>query len=380
MHMDTSMEKLCGEAVQKARDVLTLCSTRHGLYASAGAHGYTQVWSRDSNVSMIGASFNTSDFKGVFARSLSTLASRQSKNGQIPNATDFIGSIDKPATFATIDSSLWFILGEHFYKKRFGSALWEKHKKNIGAALKWVQFQDAGEDMMPEQLPTSDWQDCFPHKYGHTINTQALYYAALSATGHKKILPEFKKQVDRYLYDSSLGYFLPWHWKDHEKYRELEKWFDSLGNMLAIVFGLADKKQSKSILKLVEESGVAEPYPMRAIYPPIHEKSAEWHGYFKASLAGVPNNYINGGIWPYIGGFYVCALVESGRLRLAEDALESLAHANMLGKRFGWDFNEWIHPITGTPGGSRHQAWSAGSYLLAYEAVKKRKNPLKIQL
>ncbi len=374
------MESIAETAAEKATEALRSCVTPHGMYASGGKKGYTQVWSRDSNVSMIGASLHTAEFKKAFSKSLETLASRQSANGQIPNAVDFIGSIDKPATFATIDSSLWFIIGHHFYRKKFGPALWKKRAKKISAALKWVQYQDAGEDMLPEQLPTSDWMDCFPHKYGHTLNTQALYFGALKAAGGKKILPKLKKEIDGYLWSKELGHYLPWHWKDHGEYSEKEKWFDSLGNMLAIVFGLAGRKQANSILDFVRERKINRPFPLRAICPPIRKGSAEWKDYYLASLAGEPDNYLNGGIWPFIGGFYVCALAESGRLKEAKGELELLARANGLGshKDWDWDFNEWIHPVTKKASGSRHQAWSAGAYLAAYESLKRGKNLLRV--
>ncbi len=368
-------------AKDKAIEVLESCSTSHGLYASGGRHGYTSVWARDSMISMIGAATATPEFKKVFAASLSTLAQHQSQAGQIPNDVDLYDPVEgKRVTFATIDSSLWFVLGEYFYRKKFGDEIWTKHKKNIAAAMNWAWMQDAGEDSMPEQLPTSDWQDCFPHKYGHTINTQALYYAclrAIGASGNLKLFKRFVPQVNKYLWDGSLGYFLPWHWKDHGKYREKETWFDSLGNMLAIVFGLATKKQAASILDFVAAKRINKPYPLKAIFPPVNRGSKEWHDYFSDSLAGRPNNYLNGGIWPFIGGFYVCALVEAGRFGEAKHELELLCRANSLGKKYEWDFNEWIHPKTGRPEGGRHQAWSAGGCLLAYTAVESRRNPLK---
>jgi glycogen debranching enzyme len=332
-------------------------------------------------ISLIGASAYTGLFRKVFSSSLSTLAKHQSRKGQIPNDVDiFVEGRPKNVTFATIDSSLWFILGEFFYKKRFGQALWTEHKNNIGKAMKWVEFQDAGEDLLPEQQPTSDWMDCFPHKYGHTINTQALCYAAFLALGRKKDAAAMQKMADMLLWDKKLGYFLPWRWKGHDGYVEKEEWFDSLGNMLAIIFGLATEKQAESILDFAEKKGVAKPYPMRNIYPAIKKGAAGWHDYFRSSLAAKPHSYLNGGIWPFVGGFYVCALAEAGRGEAASAVLTSLAEANSLGKRYSWDFNEWLHPVRGTAEGGRHQSWSAGGYLLAYEAVRSGKNPLKVNL
>ena len=372
-------ESIVEEARAKAVETLKICSTRHGLYASGGKDGYASVWARDSMISMIGTSADSGEFGKVFAQSIETLARHQSANGQIPNDVDiFEKGKPKIVTFATIDSSLWFVLGEYFYKKKFGSALWKRHGEKIAGAMHWASMQDAGEDSMPEQQPTSDWMDCFPHKYGHTINTQALYYAARKAAGKSKGLDFFRKQVNKYLWDEELGYFLPWHWKDHEKFSEKEKWFDSLGNMLAIVFGLADKRQASRILRVVEKKKIAQPYPMKAIHPPIMKGGSEWKDYFAACLAGKPDSYLHGGIWPFIGGFYVCALVEAGMLGKARKELALLARANRLGKKFEWDFNEWVHPKKRKAAGGRHQAWSASCYLLAYAAVKKGKNPLKI--
>ncbi len=370
------MDGFIFEGVLKAREVLAECSTRYGLYASGGNEGYTQVWARDSCVSMIGASFNTPDFKKTFEKSLLTLKSKQSMRGQIPNAVDFIGSIEKPVTYATIDSSLWYVLGHHFYKKHFGKALWRKCSDSINKAMHWVSCQDAGEDWLPEQLPTTDWQDCFPHRYGHTINTQAIYFACLKATKKSEAI-KVRKAANFYLWDESLGYYLPWRWKDHGKYSEKGDWFDSLGNMLAIVFGLADKKKAKKIISFVVENEVDKPYPLKAIFPPISQDSRHWQDYFSSSLAGTPNYYLNGGIWPYIGGFYIAALEELKMHDEAVSQLDALARANKLGKK-EWEFNEWLNPITGNPEGGYHQAWSAGSYLLAFECVKKRKNLLKI--
>ncbi len=371
------MKDIVEEAKEKAVEALKICSTKNGLYASGGKNGYTSVWARDSMISLIGASVYTGEFKNVFRASLDTLAKHQSKNGQIPNDVDVFEN-RKLVSFATVDSSLWFVLGEHIYRKMSGQARGKKYRQNTDAAMKWLSYQDAGEDMMPEQLPTSDWMDCFPHKYGHTINTQALYYAALRISKEKKEINAFRKQVDKYLWSGKLGYYLPWHWKDHGKYFEKEEWFDSLGNMLAIVFGLAGKKQAESILDFVEKKKIAEPYPMKVMWPPIRKGKKEWQDYFSDCLAKDAYSYINSGIWPFVGGFYVCALVEAKRYDLAEKKMESLARANRLGKRFEWDFNEWIHPISGKAEGGRYQAWSAGGYLLAYEAVKRRKNPLKL--
>ncbi len=84
------------------------------------------------------------------------------------------------------------------------------------------------------------------------------------------------------------------------------------------------------------------------------------------------DRYQNGGIWPWVGGLYVAALVKAGRFEKAEKTLRNLASALRLGKDDEWEFNENLHGITGKPTGAKYQAWSAGMYLYAQHCVDQR--------
>ncbi|MGK0186428.1 MAG: hypothetical protein ACI9R3_002211 [Verrucomicrobiales bacterium] len=58
-----------------------------------------------------------------------------------------------------------------------------------------------------------------------------------------------------------------------------------------------------------------------------------------------PHHYHNGGNWPFIGGFYVAALVAADRFPKAREALVALTEAAMLTRepRRTFGFNEWLH-------------------------------------
>jgi len=45
--------------------------------------------------------------------------------------------------------------------------------------------------------------------------------------------------------------------------------------------------------------------------------------------------------------------------------LLKLAQANRLGKNQEWEFNEWIHSLTGRPMGKAFQSWSVSSFIHA---------------
>ncbi|MCX6799033.1 MAG: hypothetical protein NTW59_02990 [Candidatus Diapherotrites archaeon] len=376
---------LIEEAVEKAKETMRKCSTPHGLHASGGPRGYNSVWARDSMIGLIGASTMDprGEFKQQFRITLNTLRKYQTSVGQIPNCVDMWDKVrPKKATFATTDSTLLYLLGLKAFAHNYNDKkILRQFRRSIDSAFCWLRCQDAGEDFLPEQLPTCDWQDCFPHKYGHTINTVALYYAALRAYGKKREMRNVLRAVSGrtqskiILFNNEKGHFYPWVWKNHDGDIEQEEWFDSLGNMIAICGGLADRKQAAKILRFVKKKRIDKPYPVRVIYPPIKEGDKEWHSYFGKCLAATPHYYINGGIWPFVGGFYVAGLAKAGKAREAKRQLIALAKANRLGKHAHWEFNEWIHPLKRKAMGSEYHAWDAGAFLLAAAAVQGKKLP-----
>jgi len=384
--MYTNYMSASQQAYQKAVEVLSACIKPRGFYASGLKGGYEATWARDSMISSLGASLASDKFKKTFHNSLELLGKHQAKNGQIPNC---VGSynLDRRSdiTFNTIDSSLWYLIGHFVYAKAYNDATLNKKQADIiKNTLTWLSCQDPDEVGVLAQQPTMDWMDAFPHKYGYTINTNALFYAVLRMFGHDQEAKHLQKIINgktgKYisLYDKKLGYYWPWGWKNHEQYREHEEWFDSLGNLLAIVSGLATPVIAKNILKFIEDKKINRPYACKTIWPPIKKGDKEWHDYFNNCDARTPFNYSNAGIWPFIGGFYVAALVKVGDMKKAQTELELLAQANLQTMHIRdlkgqYEFNEWLHGRTGKPGGEPYQGWSAGMYIYAYECVRQKK-------
>jgi glycogen debranching enzyme len=364
-------DELINQAYEKAKEVIKECSTEYGLYASGGPKGYRGVWSRDSVITLMGASSDPDFlFKGQLRKSLQTLGQYQSKLGQIPNAVLNLDKKKRQADFKSIDSSLWYVIGHYFYRSRYRDAsLFRRYKKSIKKAVVWEMYRDVGEDVTLEQLPTTDWQDAFPHKYGTAINTQALYYRVLDLIKKRRKKRKLGKIVNKKKGDKlwNGNFYWAYRWKNHNKYKEIGEWFDSLGNILAIVFGLAGKKRAKKILNYIETKRINRPYPLKSIFPPIKRGSEYWEDYYYDAGA-TPNHYLNGGIWTYIGGFYVLALIKVKRFREARRELEKLAEANLKGNLFP----EWIDPKDKKTHGQL-QAWSAGTYMWAYNSLKKKK-------
>jgi glycogen debranching enzyme len=380
-------QTLIDKAYDKALAVLNACAQPTGFYASGLKDGYEATWSRDSNITALGASLVGNKFQTTIKKSLELLAKHQSENGQIPNCVGSYNIERKSAiTFNSIDSSLWFIIGHFVYTQAYNDTdLLEKHRQHLLKALMWLKFQDTNEDKILVQQPTMDWMDAFPHKYGRVINTQALYYLTLRLIGDNKLSTRIKMvtngEIEKYLalYDDKLGYYRPWVWKDHNGDRESEEWFDTLGNLLAIVSGMATPKIAQNILDYIDKHEINRPYPCKCIWPPIKPEDKEWHSYFAKCDAREPLHYLNAGIWPFIGGFYIVALLKTGQTKKARIELENLAQSVLQGVKLRpemdkpYEFNEWLHGAQGDPRGEPYQAWSAGSYIYAYECVKQEK-------
>ena len=374
------------QAYAKAIEILFACTKKQGFYASGLPGGYEATWARDSMITSLGASLVGDKFKKPFKNSLDLLTANQTERGLIPNC---VGSYNterqSDVTFNSIDAPQWYILGHYVYARAYRDhGLIAAHKDNIDRALSWLLYQDPNEDKLIVQQPTMDWMDAFPHKYGRVLHTQALEYAVLRATGNNELAAHIKSivngEIQKYLslWDARLGYYRPWIWKDHDGDRETEDWFDCLANLLAIITGLATDKIAKSILRYIEKNKIDRPYPCKTIWPPLKKGDPGWHTYFEKCDARRPLEYSNAGIWPMIGAFYVVALVKMKKFKKAGQELERLAEGNLkklITRDFceGYEFNEWLHGKSGEPKGEPYQAWSAGTYIYAYECVKRKK-------
>jgi len=380
------MKKIISDAYLAAIKVLEAAARPSGFFASGLPGGYEAIWARDSMIASLGGSLVERKFETPFRKSLEVLSKNQSPHGQIPNAVgDYNTERRSKITFNSVDSTLWYIVGHYIYANAYKTGkLSKKHKKNIYRAFTWLGYQDPNEDTLIVQQPTMDWQDAFPHKYGRVLSTEALYFVALNFLGRKKEALHLKRvvngEIEKYLslYDKKRGYYLPWIWKTHNKYREEEYWFDTFGNLMAILSGLTTPKIAKSILNYIDKEKINRPYPCKAIYPPIKRGGKEWKDYFEDAEAREPYHYLNGGVWPFLGGFYVAALVKTKQFQKAGSELELLAKANQLVKKNsglkGWGFQEWLDGKTGKAiGGTPYQSWSAGMYIFAYECVKRKR-------
>lgn len=407
------------EARQRALDILHRCATPCGFRASGLAAGYPQIWSRDSILTFLGAAVTgDADLIATGRASLITMSNHQSKRGLIQlNVNPETGYISTENAGA-IDSNLWYILGHYLhFQLTHDNQFLAAHWPHICRALVWLEYQDMNECGLLEAPEAGDWMDLLAVRY-NVLYDNVLYYAAVlayqelarqlpsttpthqvmvDAAGiHERLnllmwidrcwvaehfaahLEKLKAiRLEWFMVYHNLGtissrpFYLPW-----VAFREYGDWCDSLGNLLAILTGIADGHRTEHILRYMNQVGMAEPYPTKAIYPPIYPGESHWREYYRSRNLNMPHQYHNGGIWPMIGGFHVAALVRHNWFTEAERLLQSLVEVNYQGLRNKWEFNEWVHGRTGHPMGYAQQAWSAAMFLYADYVVQTHHIPL----
>ncbi|MBM7551515.1 amylo-alpha-1,6-glucosidase [Thalassobacillus pellis] len=412
---------------QKAEEKLISNGGELGLLGSNQA--YQQVWARDSMICGFGLLLcEDKEGAAIHRRSLETLRKFQTDLGKIPHNVGFT-NVDDPALIAhggklevggseghaiedsihagCVDGNLWYIIG-HFYQYEITGDLEELREAwpSLEKALLWLRYQDSNECGLLEVHEAMDWADLFANRY-NVLFDNVLYYAAWESMGkmadalglggefyfenakdvHKKINtllwvgPEEPNDYDwisterkEWLYplkrvETELverPFYLP-----YMAFRDYADRFDTLANLLAIIFGVADQEKADKILDYIHGCGLNEPFPVQALYPVLYPGDKDWRDYYRVRNLNQPHHYHNGGAWPFIGAFYVAALIKAGRRNEAEKQLERLAEMNKTGKQAEWEFNEWFHGQSGRPMGYGGQSWSLAMYLFAEHAVDK---------
>lgn len=360
---------IADEAFSRAKRVIDLCSNPGGLFASPDY--YNAVYARDALIASLGGLVSGEDrFIRQWLKTMETLMDRQSPSGQIPNDVDvFVPNRPRLVAYGAADASLWFALTLSYAERLIGPQ--PQFGQAAAKAMLWLRYQDAHEDGLIEQQEATDWMDIIANR-GHVLYTNVLYFAALELRANIRRAHLVREAINGELWRQDFGYFLPFSWK-----QEHGDWFDAPGNLFAIAFGLADEDQAASILDHIERNQIDRPYPIRTIFPPIQPGDPHWREYYRTEHElNMPDQYHNGGIWPWVGGLYVGALVRAKRMDKAREALELLAQANRQGRNREWEFNEWLHGISGEPRGAHDQCWSAGMYIYAYTCVQQGTEPV----
>lgn len=339
-------------------------------------------------ITLLGARFvDEAEIQNALLSTIQLLASKQTPGGAIPNNVDC--ATLRPNFRAYADAGLWWIIGSSILAPDNQTAL---------SILRWYACQDVDQTGLISMQEGADWEDLFCTR-GKGLYLNCLYVLALRAAGDHELAKLVAEKINRHFWYRGDGNMFPHishsfstesreevdslgrkRWVPVKRYlvdeqyylpylgfRAVGEWFDTLGNLLAILSGVADQSRSAAILDFIDRHQMADA-PIRSLTPVVQPGDSDWRDYY--GTLNVPDCYHNGGVWPFIGGFYIAALIRAGRRAQAGAAFDRLTELNRAG-----DFNEWHHGRTLESMGVRAQAWSAGMYLFAAECLNRSEVP-----
>jgi hypothetical protein len=338
-----------------------------GLPRTAG-WGYPEPYTRDLLIAGLGSLVSgNADLIHALRRVLQTLARNQSPRGQMPSMVH-----DRENRGAS-DTTPLFLLVLGMFRNCTGDP--EFLAEACGRAMHWMDYQTGDDGELVAQLPTSDWRD--EHwVLGHGLFVNTLVHGYLKVLGHGGRADSFRRKADEGFTTDGQPTYAVWFYKVLR-----DKRCDILGNSLAILTGMAAGDRARAMVAWIEGHCAS----MRAsrelaldlppcFFPFVQPADPDWHPRYEHF--NMPGHYHNGGIWPFVCGFYIAALVAAGEQALAERKLDALTALVRQARNSppvaagGYGFNEWFRAQDGLPAGEDWQTWSASMYLYAAACVE----------
>jgi len=382
---------LLKECYREALGVLRENSSPGGILASVrskkseGRH-YASIFGRDAAICALGmAASGEPDLIQTARDGLLTLARYQAPNGQIPKyVKPELGEVDFWYA-GCIDATLWWLIAIRFLDRLAPrGGLGQELAPQMALALRWLECQEHQVWYLLQQNEASDWADIMPRS-GFVLYSNVLWYWT------KKLysLPSAQQTRDyANLFFWPFGRTVP----EHRRARLLTHYIrnrckpspfylsfvnfslwgeevDVFGNILAQLVGLGNSSAAGKVVDALLAIKANEPHPIRVVGTPISQEAPLWRVYMQRHRQNLAWQYHNGGIWPFVGGFWVLLLAWLGRESDAWQELERLALANRLNQ---WEFNEWLQGQTGEPMGMPRQSWNAAMFVLAYRSLVDR--------
>ncbi len=307
--------------------------------------------------------------------------------GALPGIVAPDGSVEKDTV--TSDEETSAILAAYRYYRAAGGVAWLK--KDLGgrsvldrlnAALEWLYSHRLDNThRLVKRGHTTDWGDVkferaliptdIDPKTDHwtaSIYDQALTYRALldlaemnQAAGRGERAAaltaraeDLRQATNRFLWMPERGYYrLHIHLTPLTHHGFNEDDMVSIGNAMAMYYGLTNDEQERAITRKLEEARLAA----KALKPGLSLFPAYPAGFF-ATVQRNRGEYQNGGLWDWWGGVQVTAEFENGYSDLA------LAHLYQIAAdwaRHPNDIWEWSLPTSSFGRGSKGYASAAAT-------------------
>lgn len=231
---------------------------------------------------------------------------------------------------------------------------------NSGSNAQMLENLEVLSEALKDHLRVYYWLD------RERLNEMHRYYAeefGLYVVNVLNVYPEsIPDWMDGWL-DSRCGYLVGNVGPGRVDFR-----YFALGNLLAILFGLTTAAGSQGIMNLYQRhwNDLVGEMPVKIAFPAM--TGEKWRFSTGSDPKNVSWSYHNGGNWPVLVWPFVASALRTGRLELAEQAL------NLMTERLKED--KWPEYYDGRNGGligrraNFFQVWSATGLIIAHELME----------
>lgn len=239
----------------------------------------------------------------------------------------------------TRDSEFLYALAvAHFARRTHDDAFLADHAAHIHAALGYVESSL----MRGGLVFGGDWRDTRPDLTDKFLLTNnCLLYQTYTLLGEAKKADALKAAINERFWTGS-------YYRDYIGVDD----FDTLGNALTIIFGVAPQDRWAPVIESAEALDTPFGYKLNKVTLPPKSKE-ETAVMLRTNQFGV--------IWPFIHGFMILAALKGARTDIAKRQFQKWSKLD--------GFYEFYDPTTGKGHGSADQVWSAALYLRAARAL-----------
>ena len=375
------------EAYKIACNDLKECYGKYGIYA--GRQHFEEYWSRDSFFANSGL-IKLKKFQ-IIKKNLILFLRYTKDNGQIPlRITNYIpileylkfikikikGKIrpvykeDKSFNFPQDPNLLFLITALDYIKESKDKNFAEKYFKDFEKIMQWSFSNDKDDDILIEENYYCNWADTV-NKSGKVLYTNICFYKALISLAEickllnkkekeKKYFTtanKVKNKINKLFWDKN--YYIDWINNKQHKY------FSTDGNVLAIIWNVANKNQSKSIQDYIKKFKINDP-PSKTNHPNYHSNNIS----NIVKLFGM-KDYHNGLNWSWLGCIDVIAKFKLGMKKEAINLLNKISKKIL---EYGKVYE--VYEINGNPvnrifyKSEAPFAWSSGLFVYSYHILK----------
>jgi len=198
---------------------------------------------------------------------------------------------------------------------------------------KWMSNMDIGQSM---NLGTN-----VVHYQANKVLAKMGYVLGEDVSEYEKRAQSIKSSINTYLWQEDKGYYAQYLYG--RKYMNISPRFEALGEALAVIFDVAEKKKAE---RIISESPVT-PFGVTCIYPQI---------------PGIPP-YHNNGIWPFVQSYWNLAAAKTGNEKMLNYGLAAIYRPAALFLSNYENFVAQTGDFEGTEINSNRMLWSMAGNL-----------------